>query len=196
MGEGLEMDRQQKTGCNWFLACGVGCFIALLALIAVGIALVYLVRHGMRSGADFMAGELRTEYAKLKDQGKIPEEHAALFDELVEISSRDDASLWTVILCSSVVTEAFSDGNVDAQETAGAQAIADFVREDPSMGIMAFAQFYQEHPELEGIFERYFQQCGIQPEIEPPETPDNSQPPAPNETWERSTVASPEAVAL
>jgi predicted negative regulator of RcsB-dependent stress response len=143
------MAEQESGKKTWIKACGIGCLVLVVLGIAGAIGVYLLAQKAMEAGAEAVAMQLEESYGTAKENGKVPEEHVALFDEIVEIATRDGASLWVAMTGTSAVLTALEDGEVDEEEVEMATAIRDFIKANPNAGLKEFTAFAEEHPELQ-----------------------------------------------
>ena len=165
------MAEQESGKKTWIKACGIGCVVLLVLGIAGVFGVVLLVKKGMGKGAEMVAAELRESYPKAKENGKVPEEHIPLFDEIVEIATREDASLWVTMTGASAVLTSVEDGEVDEEEIELATAIRDFIKANPSAGLREFSAFAEKHPELQQRLQDIQRQLQSQPQTQGQQQP-------------------------
>ncbi|MBI5094259.1 MAG: hypothetical protein HZB26_17695 [Candidatus Hydrogenedentes bacterium] len=91
-------------------------------------------------------------YTKWNDEKKIPDAQAAVFSDLHEVSQREDASFWVVMLCFGTANTVLEDGKVTDDEAKSMKDVADFVKEKPGAGLVEFGNFFQSHPDIEKAF--------------------------------------------
>ena len=144
-----------KKKTNWLLGCGIGCGVLIVLAVVVGVAIVLLARKGMETASREMAENLASEYAQLKNTGKVPEQHAALFDEIVQIAQSSGASLYARTLCLAVVLGALDDGAVNESELKVAQDLLALLRGNPDLGMFQMSTFMQNHPQFQQTFGQY-----------------------------------------
>ncbi|MCP4640237.1 MAG: hypothetical protein GY851_07395 [bacterium] len=144
------MAEGQTKSVNWGKTCAIGCLVLVVLGVVGVIAAVYLVKAGMDKAGKAVAAEVVAEYDSVKADGKVPEEHAALFDGIVDKLRGQDATLWSAILVAGAVADTFSDGEVDEDELKMATAVDEFLEANPEPGMMGLGQFMEDHPELQG----------------------------------------------
>jgi len=157
------MAEQGSGKKTWIKACGIGCAVLVVIGIAGAVGVYLLAQKAMDAGAEAIAMQLEESYAAAKENGKVPEEHVALFDEIVEIATQDGASLWVTMTGTSAVLTSLEDGQVDEEETALATAIRDFIKANPSAGLAEFNAFAEQHPELQQKLQNIQSQLKPQP---------------------------------
>lgn len=131
--------------------CAIGCGALLIFVILVGVGAFYIYNTYSGKIAQAMSRQLADDYATLKDTGKVPPEREALYQELVEIAQRQDASFAGVLLSMTVVESHLEDGTVDAAELKEAEETRDFLDKNPQVGMMSADKFMKEH---EGLKEK------------------------------------------
>ncbi|HIJ74457.1 MAG TPA: hypothetical protein HPP83_10190, partial [Candidatus Hydrogenedentes bacterium] len=102
-----------------------------------------------------LAAELRSQYDGLKDEGKVPEEHVALFDELVAIGGAEEGSAWGKMLCLTVVVSSLEDGKVTEAEVGVLEDARDLLQENPDIGLFGMRRFFEHRPEMQAEMQRY-----------------------------------------
>jgi hypothetical protein len=140
-GEGKRMSRAK--------GCTLGCLV-ILVLMVVGVAgfFTLLVGPKLEEAALGIRERLVTAYEEAKAEGKVPDDHARLFDELVTMTEDEETTVWSAGLIAAVVIDPLADGEVTDEEASGAAAVRDFVKVHPDLGLSGFVQFLTEHPDL------------------------------------------------
>ena len=144
------MSRQQQGGTPWLKVIGIGCLVLIVLGVLGVIAIYFLVNMAFDKGAEAMVQELTKSYDAAKEQGKIPQEHVALFDELVAAAQADDATMFTALLAAGAVMPAINDAEIDDEEVAAAETVRDYLRQNPDVTVFEFAEFADSHPEMAG----------------------------------------------
>ena len=165
-----ETVQEQKKGFNWLLGCGLGCgalfIIAVLGVVAVAL----LARKGYKVAMEQMSNELAVElqahYDDLKEKDKVPEQHKALFDELVGLGNHENSTPWTKIICLSVMMFSLEDGELTEKELELTEETRDRLEAKPAIGLFDVMEFFEAHPELQEYADEYQGRY----EIEPPQT--------------------------
>ena len=159
---------QKKSGPSpWLIGCGLGCgailLIGIIAVVGIGV----LMRVGLEGAKTELAEDLNREYAKMKEEERVPLEHQPLFDEIVAIGAGEESSFMAAVAAMSVVSATLEDGEVSEGEAETAQAILDLLRENPDFGFMDIQRILEEHPELKKLFEEHAGQLdGFNPVLE------------------------------
>ena len=168
----------QRRGVNpWLLGCGVGCgALVLVAVVAVAILYFLVWPRFMSEVGDIARQEVQRQYDRFKDDGRVPGEHEALYDELVEIGASEEASGSAAVAVLTVMMATLEDGEVSEDELAMLTSIRDILVEDPSIGFLEMLQIMAEHPELENQFQEQFEQLQDQMQAEHELEPEEAQP--------------------
>ncbi len=128
--------------------CAIGCGALIVLAIFAGIGGYYLFQSGMSKVATAMSEQLVSDFDAMKEAGTVPQEHLALYQELVDDTQKPEASFSAVVLATAVVKSHLEDGSVDATELEEAEVTRDFLAENPGLGLMKLETFVAEH---EGI---------------------------------------------
>ncbi len=147
------MSGQQTGGMpKWLVGCGIGCavvvVVGIIGIVALGGLSYFMFDKVMQEGKIELVKELNREYQKLNDEGKIPEEHRPVLDELVALAKGDEVSAMAIGMCVMTIDTAFQDGEISEDEAQAFVLYRDFLKENPDAGMMAVATFLSEHPEL------------------------------------------------
>ena len=132
--------------------CAIGCgavgFLAILVVVAVFFFIWPSVSSKM---AKAMSEILVADFQTMKDSGKVPEEHAELYQSLVDFTQQPEATSAGVLLVATVVESNLEDGLISESERQEAQEVREFLDANPGAGITAVDAFMGEH---EGLKER------------------------------------------
>lgn len=128
--------------------CAIGCGVLIVLGIFGGIGAVFVGRSFMGKMGAALSERLVEDFAVMKDTGQVPEEHAALYQEVVDLTARPETTVTAALVASTVVRTSLDDGQVDATERQEVEATRDFLTENPEAGVFATDQFLDEHPDL------------------------------------------------
>lgn len=129
--------------------CTLGC-LAILVLMVAGVAgfFTLLLDPKLEEAALEVRERLATAYEEAKAEGKVPDDHAPLFDELVTMAEDEETTVWSAGLIAAVVIDPLADGTITDEEESDATTVNDFVKAHPDLGLSGFVQFLTEHPDL------------------------------------------------
>ena len=128
--------------------CAIGCGVLIVIVILLGVAAFVGGKSMMNKGAVALGERLSEDYATMLDTGQVPEEHAALYQEIVDYAAREDAGFFSVVLCVTVVQSHLEDNAVDPPELQEATETRDFLRDNPGAGMFAVDRFMNERENL------------------------------------------------
>lgn len=142
----------QKSGAaKWIIGCGLGCFVLILIAVAAVVGMGYFA---IKVGSEQIKPELTKAYSALKAEGKVPQEHQLLFDELVGLATQPDASFMAAAIGFGVSMEVLKDGQVTADELKQLTDVTELLRQNPDLGFVAAGKFFETHPQLQEVFQR------------------------------------------
>lgn len=142
----------QKSGAaKWIIGCGLGCFVLIVIAVAAVVGMGYFA---IKVGSEQIKPELTKAYNALKADGRVPQEHLALLDELVNLATQPDASFMAAAIGFGVSMEALKDGQVTADELKQLTDVTELLRQNPDLGFVAASKFFETHPELQRVFQQ------------------------------------------
>ena len=144
----------QKSSTNtWLIGCAIGCGGLLVLGIIISVVGFFVVKKGIDMGleqaANELPGEATTAYEKAKEEGYVPEEHQALFEDLLALSKRTDATPYVRVVSAVMVIIPLDDKEVTESEIKVLTTASTFLKENPQAGFFDMISFMQSHPELE-----------------------------------------------
>ncbi|MCL4690957.1 MAG: hypothetical protein KJ060_00370 [Candidatus Hydrogenedentes bacterium] len=128
--------------------CLIGCGVLVVLAIFGGIGGFFVFRSFMEKMGDAMGKQLVEEFAVMKDTGQVPEEHMALYQEVVDLTVRPETTFTAAMVASTVVRTNLEDSQVTPEERQEAEDMRDFLSENPEAGMWAIDSYLKEHPKL------------------------------------------------
>lgn len=140
-------------GFNWLAGCAIAAALVLIVLFVSVFAVSRVVKKGFEEGKKQLVVEFAVRYTEWNEKKLIPETAALAFEEIANVTQRDDVSFWTVLLCLVASENVLEDGSVSEAETESLNDLAAFVKPNPGAGLSDFTAFLQTHPDFKGVFE-------------------------------------------
>lgn len=132
--------------------CAIGCgAVAFFLVLLLGGGFWVFWNSVLPKMATSMSEKLASDFETMKEVGKVPEEHAALYQSLVDSAQEPEATFPAVLLCLTIVETNLDDGQVSDSELKEAQDARAFLEANPTAGFTAVETFMSEH---EGLKER------------------------------------------
>ena len=139
---------EEKGFPGWMLGCGIGCLGIIVLLGGVLVWGAFQMRDVMEQAGSEFKQELPGKYARLKEQGKVPEAHTELCDRLVALLEREETGFFGVFMGSSALLSMLEDGKLTDEEQEALQAFTDYIEENPAPNPVDLGTFMEEHPIL------------------------------------------------
>jgi hypothetical protein len=139
---------KSSNAMKWVLGCGLGCLVIIILIaVAIGLGGYLLVNKGMPKAA-------QAAYQQLQQEGKVPAEHKAAFDRLLELGAGEKATFSSATLVLGVESRILSDGQVSEPELVGLNDAIAALEANPNFGPQQLNEYTQKHPEfsLQGGF--------------------------------------------
>lgn len=129
--------------------CTLGCLV-ILVLMVIGVIAFFtlLIDPLLEEAALEIRERVATAYEDAKAEGKVPEEHTPLFDELAAVAQREETTVWSASLIAAVVIDPITDSKITDEEASDAATVSEFVMAHPDLGFSGFVRFLTEHPDL------------------------------------------------
>lgn len=132
--------------------CAIGCAaVAFFLVLLLGGGFWFFWNSVLPKMGTSMSEKLAADFETMKEVGKVPEEHTALYQGLVDYTQEPEATFPTILLCLTIVETNLDDGQVSESELKEAQDVRAFLEANPTAGFTAVETFMNEH---EGLKER------------------------------------------
>ena len=144
---------EQEGGFNWWKGCGIGCAVIILLLVVAAVGGYFFVMRTVNIAGEAMKDDFSRAYPKLKEEGKIPDEHVELYDSLFEISQSEQTGFVGFGAIIGAMMLSLEDNAVEEEEVEMLNEIKLFFEKNPSPNLMEIGKFVEKHPELKTRFE-------------------------------------------
>ncbi len=134
--------------------CYSGCLL-IVALLAGAIYLGYANRDLIFSTAiKTMRDGSNAQLALLEKEGRVPEAHRALYDELKSHLTDPKLGLFGILAVQEPVHDALSDNTLDESEVKMLELVLDFLKKHPAPSFYQYYRFGRSYDALlQGIVE-------------------------------------------
>ena len=150
---GWKAQIMSTRGNAWIYGCGIGCAVVLLIAVAVSVAGYVFVSKAAKEGQGALREEMTGRYASLKETGKVPAEHVAMYDRFVELMNRETTGLTLGSTAMMALDVTLQDGAVSETEVKFILDFIAFMETSPDAGPIKLGEFLGAHPEFNQVME-------------------------------------------
>jgi len=140
----------EKRPRRWPKVVGI---ILLLVLIVGGGVAVVIGRQVSAGKREFQA-LMRDIVTRCEEEDLVPAEQLVVLRDLADIANREDTSIFGVLLCSGLVSDALADEEISEEELADLTLVRDFAKEqEGGLGFANCGRFFTENPRIQEKFQ-------------------------------------------
>ena len=126
--------------------------VQLLALIGA-VAMVVAMLRQISSAKGMFQSVMHNMAIRCEEKNLLPENQMIVLQDLSEITSHKDMSIWGVLLCAGITIDALFDEMISEEELSNLTLVRDFAMEqDGDVGFADVGKFFQDNPCIEEIF--------------------------------------------
>jgi hypothetical protein len=135
---------------TWLKIVGI---IVLILVILAGVTAAF-VRRQISAGQRAFQSLMRDMVARCEAENLMSKDQLPVLQDLTDVANGTNISVFGVLLCAGVAMDALADEKVSDQELANMTLVRDFAKaQDGLVGFANCGQFFQEHPQVQAIFE-------------------------------------------
>jgi hypothetical protein len=149
-----------KSGVGKWVAIGCGgcgCLTLIIITLIAGCGVMAVDQAGPQfktAHGDQLAGDIE----RFREVGLIPPEQDAQISGLAETCTEETTSGWAVVLTVASVEHAIEDGEISAADEQLLDDVETLLADSPDTGVVGFALFIAEHPEIQKRIETVLNQ--------------------------------------